>query len=80
MLMPDLRGHHLATISSWVSQGANFYPFPIRNTFVPQVGHTPCVADLPFFILMDLGLLTSTLALHFIQYACICDLLVSASG
>jgi hypothetical protein len=47
----------------------------MRNILVPQTGQTPCVAGLPFFILMALGLLISLFVLHFIQYACISFLL-----
>ena len=43
------------------------YALPILNTFVPQVGHTPWVAGLPFFIVIALGFLISFLARHFIQ-------------
>ena len=49
--------------------GCVFYAFPILNTLVPQVGHMPWVAGLPFFMTMDLGFLISTLVLHFMQYA-----------
>jgi len=42
-------------------------PLPMRNTLVPQTGHTPCVAGRLFFITMDLGFLTSLWARHFIQ-------------
>jgi len=44
---------------------------PIRNIFVPQVGHTPWVAGLPFFMVTALGFFISFLALHFTQYPCI---------
>ena len=44
---------------------------PILNTLVPQVGQTPWVAGLLFFMTMLLGFLISFLARHFIQYACI---------
>jgi integrase len=47
------------------------YPLPMRNTLVPQVGHTPCVAGLPFFKVTDFGFLISFFARHFMQYACI---------
>jgi len=46
------------------------YP-PIRNTLVPHTGQTPLVAGLPFFMVILVGFLISTLALHFTQYACI---------
>jgi hypothetical protein len=44
---------------------------PILNILVPQLVQTPCVAGLPFFIVMALGLDISFLARHFTQYACI---------
>ena len=44
---------------------------PIQNMLVPQVGHTPFVAGLPFFIVTALALFISFLDLHFIQYASI---------
>jgi hypothetical protein len=40
---------------------------PILNILVPQVGHTPWVAGLPFFIVISLGFFISFLALHFTQ-------------
>jgi hypothetical protein len=43
------------------------YPFPILNTLVPQLGHAPWVAGLPFFILIDFAFLISTFLRHFIQ-------------
>ena len=43
----------------------------MRNTLVPQVGHSPWVAGRPFFITIDLGFLISLFARHFMQYACI---------
>jgi hypothetical protein len=43
---------------------------PILNILVPHDGHTPWVAGLPFFMVMDLALLISFLARHFTQYAC----------
>jgi len=43
----------------------------MRNTLVPQVGHSPWVAGLPFFKVMDLGFLISLFARHFMQYASI---------
>jgi len=46
------------------------YP-PIRNTLVPHTGQIPLVAGLPFFMVILVGFLISTLALHFTQYACI---------
>ena len=49
----------------------NSYPFPIRNTFVPQIGQVPCVAFLPFLNVTGLGLRISRFVLHFTQYASI---------
>jgi len=46
------------------------YLLPILNILVPQVGHTPRVAGLPFFMVMLLASFISLLARHFIQYAC----------
>jgi len=45
----------------------DYYALPILNTLVPHFGHTPCVAGLPFFIVIALGFLISTLPRHFIQ-------------
>ena len=45
-------------------------PLPILNILVPHVGQTPCVAGLPFFMVMALASFISLLARHFIQYAC----------
>jgi hypothetical protein len=42
---------------------------PILNILVPQVGHTPWVAGLPFFIVICFASFISLLALHFTQYA-----------
>ena len=42
-------------------------PLPMRNSLVPQTGHTPCTAGRLFFITMDLGFLISLLVLHFMQ-------------
>jgi len=55
----------------------DFYFLPILNILVPQDGHIPCVAGLPFFMVMDLGSFISFLARHFTQYACIDFLLPS---
>jgi hypothetical protein len=44
---------------------------PILNILVPQDGQVPCVAGLPFFMVMALGFLTSFFERHFTQYACI---------
>jgi len=46
---------------------------PMRNMAVPQVGHTPLVAGLPFFMVTALALFISFLARHFTQYASIFD-------
>lgn len=43
------------------------YAFPILNTLVPQVGHVPWVAGLPFFMVICVGLLISLEARHFMQ-------------
>ena len=40
---------------------------PILNILVPQVGQTPCVAGLPFFMVISLVSFISLLALHFTQ-------------
>ena len=47
-----------------------YYALPILCIFVPQNGHIPCVADLPFFILIAFGSFISFIDLHFTQYAC----------
>lgn len=41
----------------------------IRNSFVPQSGHTPCMAGRPFFMVTSCALAISFFALHFTQYA-----------
>jgi hypothetical protein len=38
---------------------------------VPQVGQTPLLAGLPFFMVIDLALFISFLERHFTQYASI---------
>jgi hypothetical protein len=43
---------------------------PILNILVLQVGQTPWVAGLPFFIVMALGLFISFFERHLTQYAC----------
>jgi hypothetical protein len=43
------------------------YYLPILNILVPQVGHTPWVAGLPFFMVMDLAFFISFLARHLTQ-------------
>lgn len=42
---------------------------PILNIDVPQVGHVPLHAGLPFFITVGFGSFMSLFALHFTQYA-----------
>ena len=39
----------------------------MRKTFVPQVGQTPWVAGLPFFMVMPWGFEISFLDLHLTQ-------------
>lgn len=48
-----------------------YYYFPIRKTLVPQLGHEPCVAGLPFFNVIVTGFFISRFDLHLKQYACI---------
>ena len=43
----------------------------MQNMAVPQDGHTPLVAGLPFFMVTALALFISFLARHFTQYASI---------
>jgi hypothetical protein len=43
----------------------------MRNILVPHTGQTPCVAGLPFFMVMPLAFFISLLARHLTQYACI---------
>lgn len=50
---------------------APYSDLPILKTFVLQTEHVPLVAGLPFFMVMAWGLLTSLVALHFMQYASI---------
>ena len=42
---------------------------PILNTLPPQIGHVPCSAGLPFFIVIFWGFTTSTFILSLTQYA-----------
>ena len=42
---------------------------PIRKTLLPQIGHVPLIAGLPFFIVMFCGFLISTFCLSRTQYA-----------
>jgi hypothetical protein len=44
---------------------------PMRKTLVPQLGHMPFFALLPFFIVTDCSFVISTFFLHFTQYACV---------
>jgi hypothetical protein len=46
------------------------YALPMRKTEVPQLGHTPLTAGLPFLSVTFVGFLISILVLHFTQYAC----------
>jgi hypothetical protein len=46
----------------------------MRNILVPQVGHTPFVAALPFFMVTALAFFISFLERHFTQYASIISL------
>jgi hypothetical protein len=46
---------------------AELEPPPILNILVPQVPHVPSVANLPFFMVICLGLCMSLFALHFTQ-------------
>ena len=48
-----------------------YFVEPIRNILVPQVGHTPWVAGLPFFMVIALASFISLFIRHFTQYACI---------
>ena len=41
----------------------------MRNTFVPQTGHVPCVAGLPFFRVTLVAFWIFRFALHLKQYA-----------
>jgi hypothetical protein len=41
----------------------------MRYNFVPQTGHVPVVAGLPFFMVIFCGFFTSREALHLTQYA-----------
>jgi hypothetical protein len=54
-------------VGAAIVAGLDYYALPILNTLVPHFGHTPCVAGLPFFIVMAFGFLISTLPRHFIQ-------------
>ena len=44
-----------------------FFAAPIRNMLVPQVGQTPLLAGLPFFIVMALAFFISFFKRHFTQ-------------
>jgi hypothetical protein len=50
-----------------VITGGTFQLLPMRNILVPQVGQTPCVAGLPFFMVMALAPFISFFARHFTQ-------------
>lgn len=43
------------------------YPLPMRNILVPQTGHVPWVAGLPFFRVTSVGLLISLFVRHLRQ-------------
>ena len=70
-------GHFISTPQpylAWpklVSGTGSYCLLPILNILVLQVGQTPCVAVLPFFMVMALASFISLLARHFTQYACI---------
>ena len=51
----------------WEKAKRRYLAAPIRNTLVPQEGHVPEVAGLPFFMVMACGSLISLLDLHFTQ-------------
>lgn len=51
----------------WQGAKRRYRAAPIRNTLVPQEGHVPDVAGLPFFIVMAWGFRISLLDLHFTQ-------------
>ena len=42
----------------------------MRNTLVPQTGHTPRVAGRPFLRVIFVGFFISLFARHLKQYAC----------
>lgn len=49
-------------------QKRRYLAFPnILNTLVPQVGHSPFMALMPFFIVISLPSLISTCFLHFMH-------------
>ena len=54
--------------------------FPILNILVPHTGHFPCVAGLPFAIVIWTGSAISLLVRHFTQYASIASLLSTVSA
>jgi len=47
--------------------GADYFAAPIRIIVVPQTGHFPFIAGLPFFSLTATAFLISRLARHFTQ-------------
>jgi hypothetical protein len=55
------------TVGAVIVAGFDYYALPILNTLVLHFGHIPCVAGLPFFIVIAFGFLISTLPRHFIQ-------------
>jgi hypothetical protein len=65
--------HQWAIASSW--DGLNviparrtpFYALTILTIFVPQTGHTPCTAGLPFFNVTLCSFRISRFARHFMQ-------------
>ena len=53
--------------TSTVSLVYSIQPWPTLNTLVPHAGHTPRVADLPFFSVTFWGFFISLLARHLKQ-------------
>ena len=53
-----------------ISTEYRFYAFPILNILVPHERQVPCVAGLPFFMVITFGSFISFFDLHFTQYAC----------
>ena len=60
-------GHTMALAGPARRDG--YFEAPILNNLVPHVGHSPCTAGRPFFMVICAGFLISFLALHFTQYA-----------
>src|SRR5205807_10247918 len=50
--------------------GASYFAAPIRIMVVPQTGHFPCIAGLPFLSFTATAFLISRLARHFTQSPC----------